>query len=259
MPSQILMMLAAAASHSSALSWQPEAALLEADVTVEVQAESAMAAERTQSEDISSPVRLEPVEGHITLPDVKLAFEGISDEELFDRAASSLDEMTTIEARFEETSPYGDVRIGKVYLRRPGQFRMEYDGESEPLLLATGNMVYTYEEWSKESTSSYPLGETPLRYVLTKRLNPDEAVLDTVVRQEDRVSLVLSPKDTRLEGQMALIFTAPDMTFAGWAMLNPNGEVITTELTEIKAGHRLSNRLFATPDADDSRLFTRDR
>ena len=116
-------------------------------------------AERTEAAAEAAP---------LDLPATPLALEGLTDEEVYERAAEALEGIDTLKARFVQTAPSGSVSSGEVYLDRPGRLRFDYDAPSAQEIVATGGLVYVHDA-DLETTDSYPVSKTPLRFLLSKR------------------------------------------------------------------------------------------
>ncbi|MEM9234346.1 MAG: outer membrane lipoprotein carrier protein LolA, partial [Pseudomonadota bacterium] len=170
-------------------------------------------------ESLPEPVDLAVTEDPVALAEVEQApppaisavavvFADISDEEVFDRAATALEETRTLKARFIQVSPSGGVYEGDLAMRRPGQLRFDYDDPSPQVIVATNGLVYVHDA-DLETTDTYPTSETPLKFLLSRRLDREAAELIDVIRGEDRVSLILAARDSEVEGELALAFTAP--------------------------------------------------
>ena len=216
-----------------------------------------------QPEAVAEPEVLAPPETEAGQPMIEAraaapaAFADVPDQDLFDMAADTLGDIETLEARFLQISPSGNVYEGDLALRRPGQLRFDYDDPSPQLIVATNGLVYVHDS-ELETTDSYPVRETPLKFLLAKKLDLEAAQLRDVVRMPGSVTIVLAAADTEMQGELALIFADDeDFSLMGWGVREPNGAVTSVELSDVKTGVRLNNRLFRAPDAGGA--FLRDR
>lgn len=181
-------------------------------------------------------------------PVSKLAFADLSDEAVADAALKAVEGLTTLSAKFRQTAPSGAVAMGDVKLRRPGQVRFDYDDPSPITIVGTGGVVYV-ENADLETTDSYPLGKTPLKFLLSKRIDIGDARLAGVERYEDAVAVTWVSTEEETEGSLTLYLTAPEMTVAQWAVADAQGGVTVVELIDPKLGEKLDNRLFRAPEA----------
>jgi outer membrane lipoprotein-sorting protein len=184
----------------------------------------------------------------VSKPVSKLAFADLSDEAVADAALKSIEGITTLSAKFRQTAPSGAVATGDVNLRRPGQVRFDYDDPSPITVVGAGGVVYV-ENTDLETTDSYPLGKTPLKFLLSKRIDIGDAALAGVERYEDAVAVTWTSTDETTEGALTLYLSAPDLAVRQWAVTDAQGGVTLVELFEPKLGVKLDNRLFRAPDA----------
>jgi outer membrane lipoprotein-sorting protein len=175
-------------------------------------------------------------------------FEGLPDEAVAASALKSLEALTTLEGNFVQTSPAGAVVSGKFYLRRPGQIRFDYDDPSPITIVATGGMVYV-ENSDLETTDSYPLKKTPLRFLLSRKIDLGDAVLKSVERAPEQVAVTYASNDEGAEGEVTLVLSAPDLMIEKWAVTDPQGGVTVVALNGVRAGGAFENRLFRAPEA----------
>jgi outer membrane lipoprotein-sorting protein len=181
-------------------------------------------------------------------PVSQLAFADLSDEAVADAALKAVESLTTLSAKFRQTAPSGAVTMGDVKLRRPGQVRFDYDDPSPITIVGTGGVVYV-ENADLETTDSYPLGKTPLKFLLSKRIDIGDATLAGVERFEDAVAVTWESTEEETEGSLTLYLTAPAMQVAQWAVADAQGGVTIVELIDPKLGEKLDNRLFRAPEA----------
>ncbi len=184
----------------------------------------------------------------VSKPATKLAFADLDDQAVADAALKSIEGMTTLSAKFRQTAPSGAIATGDVNLRRPGQVRFDYDDPSPITIVATGGIVYV-ENADLETTDSYPLGKTPLKFLLSKRIDLRDAALAGVERYEDAVAVTWESTDEETEGSLTLYMSAPDLAIRQWAVSDAQGGVTLVELDEAKLGEKLDNRLFRAPEA----------
>ena len=184
----------------------------------------------------------------VSKPATKLAFADLSDQAVADAALKSIESITTLSAKFRQTAPSGAVAMGDVKLRRPGQVRFDYDDPSPITIVGTGGIVYV-ENTDLETTDSYPLGKTPLKFLLSKRIDIGDAQLAGVERYEDAVAVTWTSTDEETEGALTLYLSAPDLMVRQWAVTDAQGGVTLVELENPALGEKLDNRLFRAPDA----------
>ena len=177
-----------------------------------------------------------------------LVFEDETDEAVAQRLIDYIENLDTLNGSFTQIARSGAISDGKFYLRRPGFLRFEYDPPTPLLIVANGGMVYVRDE-ALETTDSYPAGKTPLKFLLSKKIDRDDAKIVQVDRGVDNVAVTFSSSDEETEGELTLIATAPDFELRRWIIHDPQGGITVVTLNDVKTGERLANSLFRAPDA----------
>lgn len=230
---------AAPVSASSTIEIAPETAVLQAAVR------PAAPPVRLAQADTEKPATLSSA---ATPASNAVAFAGVSDAAVAAEALEYLESLTTLAGGFVQTAPSGQSNAGDFYMRRPGQIRFDYDDPSPITIVATGGMVYV-ENADLETTDSYPLKKTPLKFLLAKKIDIGDAQLQSVERSADSVALTYASIDAETEGEITLVFAAPKLEIRQWAVSDAQGGVTVVALNGVTEGGKLDNRLFRAPDA----------
>lgn len=189
------------------------------------------------AKDVVSPTKEEPNE---------LAFADVDDAALVEKVRASIEGISTLEADFTQVAPSGATSTGRFYLRRPGLLRFEYDKPSPLLIVATGGTVFVRDD-ALDTTDSYPVGKTPLKYLLKKRVELDDAKIVSVDRGVDSVAVTFAPTKDESEGELSIIMKAPDLELKEWIVRDPQNGVTFVTLANLESGGDIPNRLFAAP------------
>ncbi len=248
---------------------RPLTADIDASLVQEIQTQEVKVEE--QQELSADPVILVPAETETTeaagldempaaleLEEVGLpiVYENKTDEEIFDLVVEHLKSLKTMKANFIQTAPSGNITTGELLLSRPGRLRFDYDEPAATLIVATQGLVYVHDK-DLETTDSYPVNKTPLKFLLNRRVKTEDAVLTDVLRGQEEVTLFLESKDEETVGQIALVFSAPEIELRRWAVIDQSGGMTVVDLDNIKFGEKIANREFRIPNSGSS--FTRDR
>ena len=177
-----------------------------------------------------------------------LAFEGESDEAVVDRLISYLEGVETLKGDFTQIAPSGAVSTGRFYLRRPGLLRFEYDPPTPLLIIANSGVVYVRDE-ALETTDSYPVGRTPLKFLLRKKVDLGDAEVVGVDRGVDTLAVTLASTEEETEGEISIIVSAPEMQLKRWIVRDRQNGITVVTLDNVASGERLANRLFRAPEA----------
>ncbi len=164
------------------------------------------------------------------------------------RLIDYLEGIETLTGDFTQVAPSGAVSEGRFYIRRPGFLRFEYDPPTPLLIVANGGMVYVRDE-ALETTDSYPVGKTPLKFLLRKKVDLGDAKVIGVDRGVNAFAVTLGSDDDETEGELTLIATAPELTLVRWIVRDVQNGITVVTLDNVKSGERLANRLFQIPEA----------
>lgn len=186
----------------------------------------------------------------------KPVFADLDDEAVFARVASYIEAIDTLETRFTQVAPSGNVTTGTMQLSRPGRLRFDYDAPNPTLIIANQGLVYVHDS-DLETTDSYPVAKTPLKFLLAEQVDTSDVVLTGVNRGAEMVALTLESTDPETEGQLVLEFGAPELVLQRWAVFDPRGGVTVVELDALETGKRIANNQFRVPEAGGT--FLRDR
>lgn len=209
---------------------------------VETPAPTDIAAQGAPAAQIAPPVEAGPV-----------VFEELSDREILARVVAHIESIKTLEARFNQFSSGGSSASGVVKLKRPGLMKFVYEPPTPLNIVANNGLVYV-EDTELETTDTYPVRETPLKFLLRRKVDADDLQLLGVDRGADRVTLTLTSNETEVEGSIALMFNAPELELRQWVIYEPDGRNTFVSLSDVRTGIDIKNSEFRAPETG-SRLL----
>lgn len=205
----------------------------------------------------AKPRTLAAASGASTAPaQAAQAFAGESDEAVSGRVLAYLDGLSTLQGGFTQIAPDGGTTEGVFYLKRPGLLRFDYAPPSPLKIVANGGLVYVRDD-KLETTDSYPLGETPLKFLLRKRMELKDIRIAAVERKPGAVAVTFASTDPKTEGELVAVFDAPSLALRQWAIHDARGGVTIVTLRDVVAGKDIPNRTFATPETKSPFLNNR--
>ncbi len=197
------------------------------------------------------------IEGFSSMPDRgPKVFTELSDAQVFEKVVTYIEAIDTYKARFIQTAPSGSVSAGTMKMDRPGKLRVEYDAPNPQLIIANQGKLYIHDA-DLETTDSYPIRRTPLRFLLSKNVKADDLQVIAITRTDSSVGVSLASSDEETEGELMLVFEAPELLLRRWVVIDPAGDETIFDLDEIVIGEKIANKEFRIPDAGGS--FIRDR
>lgn len=172
------------------------------------------------------------------------------DRETIARAETFLNSIRTLTARFVQTTTGGEVAEGKLYIRRPGNLRIDYAPPSGLSLYANDTWLVFIDSVLKD-VSQVPVGSTPVEFLIRDRISFSEDL--TVVgldRRPGTIGIQLARIDDPDAMRLTLIFGNRLKSLLGWAVLDALGVETTISLHGVSLNTPLDPKLFvyAAPD-----------
>ena len=178
-----------------------------------------------------------------------LAFADESDAAVIERIVTWLESVDTLQGKFYQQAPSGTFSKGAFFIRRPGLLRFEYDPPTELLIVANGGTVFVRDEALK-TTDSYPVGKTPLKFLLRKKIKLDDADITNVERAVDAVGVTLLSRDEETEGELTLVFSAPEISLLRWVVRDQQNGLTIVDLMDVVEDARISSERFRIPETE---------
>ena len=159
--------------------------------------------------------------------------------------SSYFNAMTTAEAQFSQFTDTGETSTGRLFIRRPGRIRFEYDPPEATLVVVGGGQVAVFDPKSRDELLRFPLRHSPLSLVLERTV--DLAQRDMVVAHfeaESQTAVTLQDPENPDYGFIQLIFTDNPVQLRQWVVQDNSGGRTRIVLDSLTQGGKLSNVLF---------------
>lgn len=160
--------------------------------------------------------------------------------------SSYMNSFATAQADFTQVNDDGSLSTGKLYIRRPGKVRFEYDPPHFGLVLAEAGTVAIMDPKSNQPPETYPLSRTPLSIILARNVNLGRANM-VVGHGFDGVSTVVRAQDPKNPeyGSIEMMFTDAPVQLRKWVIHGSAGETTTVILGDMKTGMSFKSSLFS--------------
>ena len=159
--------------------------------------------------------------------------------------SSYFNAMTTAEAQFSQITDTGETSTGRLFIRRPGRIRFEYDPPEATLVVVGGGQVAVFDPKSRDELLRFPLRHSPLNLVLEREV--DLAQRDMVVAHfevESQTAVTLQDPENPDYGFIQLIFNDNPVQLHQWTVQDNSGGQTHIILDSLTEGGKLSNMLF---------------
>ncbi len=157
-----------------------------------------------------------------------------------------LNRLQSVQTEFTQINADGSISTGRIYIRRPGRARFEYDPPLEALVIAGGSQVAIFDPKSNSGPTQYPLRRTPLKLILAR--NVDLSREDMVVGHSfdgTATTVTAQDPDNPEYGTIAMTFTDDPVELRQWVITDDAGEQTTVILGLLEEVEQLASGLFS--------------
>jgi outer membrane lipoprotein-sorting protein len=161
------------------------------------------------------------------------------------KVSAYLSSLQTLVGNFVQVGPDGSRTKGDFYIQKPGKVRFEYDEPSPIDIIADGSSVAVRDR--KLATQDiYPLSQTPLRYLLSDRIDllKDTNVVN-VTSDDLFISVTIEEKQALIgTSRLMLMVGAKDGQLKQWTVTDPQGYDTTIAVYNLDSGKKVDPSLF---------------
>jgi outer membrane lipoprotein-sorting protein len=161
------------------------------------------------------------------------------------KVSSYLSSLQTLVGNFVQVGPDGSKIKGDFYIQKPGKVRFEYDPPSPVAIIADGSMLAVRDR--RLSTQDlYPLSQTPLRYLLSDRIDllKDTNVV-SVTADDLFISITIEEKQLLIgTSRLMLMIGAKDGQLKQWTVTDPQGYDTTVAIYNLDTTKKVDPNLF---------------
>jgi outer membrane lipoprotein-sorting protein len=161
------------------------------------------------------------------------------------KVSSYLSSLQTLVGNFVQVGPDGSKTKGDFYIQKPGKVRFEYEAPSPIAIIADGSSVAVRDR--KLATQDiYPLSQTPLRYLLSDRIDllKDTNVV-SVTTDDVFVSVTIEEKQALIgTSRLMLMIGAKDGQLKQWTVTDPQGYDTTVAVYNLDSSKKVDPGLF---------------
>jgi outer membrane lipoprotein-sorting protein len=162
-----------------------------------------------------------------------------------DRVSAYLSNVQQMVGNFVQVGPDGSRVKGEFYMQKPGRVRFEYDPPSPIEIIADGQSVVVRDR--KLATQDvYPLSQTPLRFLLSDRIDLIRDTNVVAVRADDVYVTVVIEERQALIGtsRLMMMLGAKDYQLKQWTITDPQGYDTTVAVSNLDTTKRPDPTLF---------------
>ncbi len=158
---------------------------------------------------------------------------------------SYFNSITNLSGKFVQVGPDGNKTEGEFYMLKPGRVRFEYN-EPSPIELISDGSAVAVRDRKLATQDIYPLSQTPLRFLLSDKLDLMKDTNVVNVYSDDLFMTVVIEEKNVLAGtnRLMIMFGTKDHQLKQWTVTDPQGYDTTVAVSNLDSNKKPDPRLF---------------
>lgn len=163
--------------------------------------------------------------------------------------------LGSAQSDFTQINSDGSISTGKVYIKRPGRARFEYDPPEKSLVMAGGGQVAIFDAKSNQPPEQYPLARTPLNLILKESVNLGAAKMVVGHTEVEGTTRIVAQDPEHPEyGTIELVFTPDPVQLRQWVITDDLGAQTTVILGDLQVGGDFPASMFSITIETEKRM-----
>jgi len=161
------------------------------------------------------------------------------------KISNYLSSLQTVVGNFVQVGPDGSKTKGQFYIQKPGKVRFEYEAPNPIAIVADGSMVAVRDR-NLATQDLYPLSQTPLRYLLSDRIDLMKDTNVVSVTADDLYISITIEERQLLTGtsRLMLMVGAKDGQLKQWTVTDPQGYDTTVAVYNLDTSRKIDPGMF---------------
>jgi outer membrane lipoprotein-sorting protein len=169
-----------------------------------------------------------------------LSLHSMASPEMLQQLTQKLNSIQTLQSKFVQTNPNGQMLEGTFYLQKPGKMRFAYSGPAEFMLMADGEYLI-YHDLEMNEAAYLDLDKNPLSILLKDY--PDltkikDVQIKNVAKERGKTAVeVFYPQ----ENTTVILHFNSELMLEGWVTHDAQGTIIDVRLKDVVLNKPIAN------------------
>lgn len=163
--------------------------------------------------------------------------------ETIQAVSSHFTSVPTMTGEFVQFGPNGEQTGGVFYIERPGRIRFNYEPPAAVEVVSNGSTVAVHNR-KLDTWSFYPLDKTPLKLLLSERIEIDDETIRDVRVDPDLTTIVMGDDSVFGDAVITLMFDPQSYDLRQWTIKDSNGKETSVMVFNVEKNVDLPARLF---------------
>ena len=160
--------------------------------------------------------------------------------------ADHFSSVKTMTGEFVQFGPKGQQIGGKFFIERPGKLRFNYEAPSSVRVIADGKSVAVGNAKLK-TWELYPLSTTPLKLLLSNRIDLSQQMVKSVKEDPDLITIVLGDKSIFGDSTISMMFDPQSFELKQWTIRDAQGKDTSVMIYNVQTGVKFDPSVFEVP------------
>lgn len=167
----------------------------------------------------------------------------LTDQETIAALSDNFSAVASMTGEFLQFGPNGEQTGGIFYIERPGRIRFNYEKPSPIEVISNGKTVAVHNSKLK-TWDFYPLDKTPLKMLLSSRIDYDPKSIHSVVNEPDLTTVVMGDDKVFGDALITLMFDPENYDLRQWTIKDAKGAETSVMIFNVQKNVELPDRLF---------------
>jgi outer membrane lipoprotein-sorting protein len=155
-----------------------------------------------------------------------------------------LNDIRSLQSRFQQFAQDGSVSSGTLYLQRPGKMRIVYDPPTPVLIVADGSDVYYWDSQLKQ-LQQIGVDDTPAWFLLRPEIKlTGDVTVTGFVKEPDVLRIAMTETKHPGQGSLTVVMSEQPLELRQWTVIDPQQKQVTVTLQDPHYGVSLNPDLF---------------
>jgi outer membrane lipoprotein-sorting protein len=162
------------------------------------------------------------------------------------KLADHFSSVKTMTGEFIQFGPNGEQTGGKFFIDRPGKLRFNYEAPSAIRVISDGEAVVIGNR-KLRTWDVYPLSKTPLKMLLSERIDLSGDTVKSVTEDPDLTTIVLGNKSIFGDSTISMMFDPKTFELRQWTIRDAQGKDTSVMIFNVRTGVKFATNVFKVP------------
>jgi len=162
------------------------------------------------------------------------------------KVADHFASVKSMTGEFIQFGPNGEQTGGKFFIERPGKLRFNYESPSPIRVISDGKAVVIGNR-KLRTWDLYPLSKTPLKLLLSDRIDLSADTVKSVKEDPDLTTIVLGNKSIFGDSTISMMFDPKTFELRQWTIRDAQGKDTSVMVFNVQTGVTFAKNVFEVP------------